>query len=56
MDAQMVFIGQPIIALLAGLLILFVPRVLNLVIALYLILVGLIGLFPHVFGTGTVGG
>ncbi len=56
MGPQAVFIGQPIIALLAGLLILFVPRVLNYVIAAYLILVGLIGLFPHVMGAGIVGG
>ncbi|HEY1336550.1 MAG TPA: DUF3096 domain-containing protein [Bryobacteraceae bacterium] len=35
----------PIIALLAGILILIVPRLLNYVVAVYLILVGLIGLF-----------
>ena len=45
-----VLVVQPILALLAGLLILFVPRVLNLTVAGYLILVGLVGLFPHVFG------
>ncbi len=38
---------QSIIALLAGILILIVPRVLNYVVAIYLILVGLIGLFPN---------
>ena len=36
---------SPLIALLAGILILLVPRVLNLVVAIYLILIGLIGLF-----------
>ena len=36
---------SPIIALLAGVLILIVPRVLNYVVAIYLILIGLIGLF-----------
>lgn len=36
---------SPIIALLAGILILLVPRVLNYVVAIYLILIGLIGLF-----------
>lgn len=36
---------SPIIALLAGILILLVPRVLNFVVAIYLILIGLIGLF-----------
>jgi hypothetical protein len=38
---------QPIIALLAGILILIVPRILNYVIAIYLILVGVTGLWPH---------
>ena len=37
---------QPLIALIAGILILLVPRILNYVVAIYLILVGLIGLFP----------
>ena len=36
---------SPIIALLAGILILIMPRLLNYIVALYLILVGLIGLF-----------
>jgi hypothetical protein len=35
----------PLIALIAGIVILFVPRILNYVIALYLILIGLLGLF-----------
>jgi hypothetical protein len=35
----------PLIALIAGILILVMPRILNYVIALYLILVGLLGLF-----------
>ncbi|MET0970603.1 MAG: DUF3096 domain-containing protein [Tardiphaga sp.] len=35
---------QPIVALIAGVLILLMPRVLNFVIAIYLIIVGLIGL------------
>jgi hypothetical protein len=37
---------QPIIALIAGILILLVPRLLNYVVAIYLIIVGLIGLAP----------
>ena len=41
---------QPLLALIAGLLILIVPRVLNYVVAVYLILFGLLGLFPHLFG------
>lgn len=36
---------SPIVALLAGILILLVPRLLNYIVAIYLILVGLIGLF-----------
>mgnify|MGYP003488966969 CR=1 FL=1 len=35
----------PIISLLAGILILVVPRLLNYIVAAYLIAVGLIGLF-----------
>ena len=50
MDTQFILVMQPIIALLAGLLILFVPRVLNYVVAFYLIAIGVLGLFPHVMG------
>jgi DUF3096 family protein len=35
----------PLIALIAGILILVVPRLLNFIVAIYLILIGLIGLF-----------
>lgn len=35
---------QPIIALIAGILILIMPRLLNYIVAIYLILVGLFGL------------
>jgi hypothetical protein len=38
---------QPLVALIAGLLILVIPRLLNFIVALYLILVGVIGLLPH---------
>ncbi|HEY1888875.1 MAG TPA: DUF3096 domain-containing protein [Steroidobacteraceae bacterium] len=38
----------PIIALIAGILILVVPRLLNYIVAIYLIIIGLVGLF----GTG----
>jgi hypothetical protein len=38
---------QPLIALVAGILILIVPRLLNYVVAIYLILVGVTGLWPH---------
>jgi len=36
---------QPLVALIAGLLILIVPRLLNIVVALYLIFIGIVGLF-----------
>jgi peptidoglycan/LPS O-acetylase OafA/YrhL len=36
---------SPFIALLAGILILIMPRLLNYIVAVYLILLGLIGLF-----------
>jgi hypothetical protein len=36
----------PLVALLAGILILVMPRLLNYIVALYLIVTGLIGLFP----------
>jgi hypothetical protein len=35
---------QPLVALIAGVLILLIPRLLNYIVALYLILVGIIGL------------
>ena len=38
---------QPLVALIAGILILVVPRLLNYIVALYLILVGITGLMPH---------
>jgi hypothetical protein len=40
----------PVIALIFGILILIVPRLLNYLIAVYLILIGVIGLWPHLFG------
>lgn len=40
-------IVQPIIALFAGLSILLAPRMLNYVIALYLVLLGILGLVPY---------
>lgn len=40
---------QPLVALLFGILILILPRMLNYLIAIYLILIGLVGLFPHIF-------
>ena len=37
----------PVAALVAGVLILAMPRLLNYVIAIYLIIVGVLGLFPN---------
>lgn len=42
----------PVIALIAGILILFMPRLLNYIVAIYLIIVGLLGLAaPYLHGT-----
>jgi hypothetical protein len=38
------FAMQPIIALIAGILILVIPRLLNYIVALYLIIIGIMGL------------
>ena len=38
---------QPIVALVAGILILIAPRLLNYVVAIYLIIVGVTGLWGH---------
>ncbi len=38
---------QPIIALIAGILILIMPRLLNYIVAIYLIVIGLAGVLPH---------
>ncbi len=45
-----VIVFQPILALIAGVMILILPRTLNYVVAIYLILIGLTGLLPHLFG------
>lgn len=40
----------PLVALIAGILILVMPRMLNYIVAVYLIIVGVIGLFGRNFG------
>ncbi|HEY5324662.1 MAG TPA: DUF3096 domain-containing protein [Caldimonas sp.] len=35
----------PLVSLIAGILILIVPRLLNFIVAIYLIIIGLLGLF-----------
>ncbi|HEX3945674.1 MAG TPA: DUF3096 domain-containing protein [Rhizomicrobium sp.] len=42
---------QPLVALIFGILILLMPRLLNYLVAIYLIVIGLIGLWPHIFGS-----
>jgi hypothetical protein len=38
---------QPLVALIAGILILLVPRLLNFIVAIYLIIIGVTGLWPR---------
>ncbi len=38
---------QPLVALVAGILILIMPRLLNFIVAIYLIIIGVSGLWPH---------
>jgi hypothetical protein len=40
----MTIAAQPLIALIAGILILVIPRLLNYIVAIYLILIGIVGL------------
>jgi Protein of unknown function (DUF3096) len=42
-----VIVLQPLIALIAGILILIIPRLLNFIVAIYLIIIGIAGLWPH---------
>lgn len=37
---------EPLLSLIAGIVILINPKVLNYVVAIYLILIGILGLFP----------
>ena len=41
---------QPIVALVAGILILIAPRLLNYIVAVWLIVFGVTGLAPHLGG------
>jgi hypothetical protein len=45
MDMNLHLSLTPLLSLIAGILILVIPRLLNYIVALYLIIVGLIGLF-----------
>jgi hypothetical protein len=44
LDIQVI---SPLVALIAGILILLMPRLLNFVVAIYLIVIGIMGLAPH---------
>lgn len=48
MNLNMSLSLAPLVSLLAGVLILIVPRLLNYIVAAYLIIVGLLGLFGGV--------
>jgi len=41
---QVVISTQPVVSLIAGILILVVPRLLNYIVAMYLIIIGILGL------------
>jgi len=44
-DVMQIFISaQPVVALIAGIMILLVPKLLNYIIAFYLIIIGILGL------------
>ena len=44
-DAMQIGISpQPVVSLIAGILILIVPRLLNYIVAIYLIIIGILGL------------
>ena len=42
-----VLLIQPLVALIAGILILLMPRLLNYIVAIYLIVIGVAGLMAH---------
>jgi len=48
MDMNFVMVGSPLISLLAGIAILIWPRLLNYIVAFYLIVFGVLGLLPLV--------
>lgn len=41
------YLIQPLVALIGGILILLMPRLLNYIVAIYLVIVGIAGLWPH---------
>lgn len=51
MTSVNILIVQPLLALIFGILILFLPRLLNYFVAIYLIIIGLVGLWPAISGS-----
>ena len=47
MNMSMSLSIAPLVALIAGVLILILPRLLNFIVEIYLIITGILGLFPH---------
>ncbi len=47
LQSQWIFYGS-VLALVTGILILIFPRILNYIVAIYLIIAGLLGLLPYV--------
>jgi hypothetical protein len=45
MNMNIHLIIGPVLALIAGILILIIPRLLNYIVAIYLIIIGLVGMF-----------
>lgn len=48
MESINVVVLQPVLALIFGILILFLPRLLNYFVAIYLIFIGILGLWPQI--------
>ncbi len=46
MDMNFIMVGPPLVALLSGIAILVWPKLLNYIVAIYLIFFGLMGLIP----------
>jgi hypothetical protein len=46
-ERQMYVSPEPVVALIAGILILIMPRILNYIVAIYLILIGILGLMAR---------
>lgn len=50
MTSDNVLFVHSIIALIAGIVVLIMPQILNYIVATYLIVIGLAGLFPQLLG------